>query len=866
MLFLFTRLNPKLLGHTLFDIDIPSFPDIFRTIGGLLCKFIYELIVNLYNLFMNIAQISFINQGDLKTIYQKITLILTMIMVFYVTFETVKYVIQPDTITDKERGASKIVTKMILVVLLIAMVPTIFEYSRKLQKGIIDSNLIANIFLNTTGHSSEDTGKNFSADLLSVFYADNYPGGDPRGDYSGCNIPDRGAEPIKKCYDNGSTLGRVSSNLKDLRDTGTIPYLGRGLWEYNENDNNKYMIKFEWLLAFAVGAFIVYVLALYCIDAGVRVAQLAFLEIIAPIPIIGYLSPKKDGMFEKWVKQCITTYIDLFIRMMILYIVFLIANMLGTAYGNGTGRLFDGLNPAPSDTMKMFIYIALILGLFLFAQKAPKLLQELLPKGSSAASGNFGLKAGERVAPGAARTIGAALGGARGLRRGLGGLGNKIRNRRDMKDEMLARGEKPTWRNIHRNRRDARRNNREANKDVRAARKELREALSSGDQARIKKAQDNFSAKKIEQANKMNELATRRNEAMKFGGVMGSTIVGTTVGSTIAGAAKGTTIGVKAKKLEEIHKQVKEVSKTNKEVNKTNEAYVQSGGTGTVDRIVTKAEQSLGISTKAERMEREIKKMEAIAKSKENVSATEQSVVKAQDEIQGIDIKKIQEGTLKTTAANDEEIVFSDKSKLTIPKGTKYSEVFKDVEREAAEAEQELKHAIDSGTAVEIANARTRYDKAKTQQAQIGKALHKKVLDQYLAAIAQYESGASSEDPRLNANFESGAVSKTFDMLEAIRNARSNVDTVKRMEAYIEAKCKSDPSNESLYREALEAFKGAKQIDNFSIYDEIEKGLKNVSGSRAPEISAIKTEQQIISTGAAMDAAKAADAASGGKK
>ena len=412
MLFLFTRLNPKLLGHTLFDIDFPSFPDIFRTIGGLLCKFIYELIVNLYNLFMNIAQISFINQGDLKTIYQKITLILTMIMVFYVTFETVKYVIQPDTITDKERGASKIVTKMILVVLLIAMVPTIFEYSRKLQKGIIDSNLIANIFLNTTGHSSEDTGKNFSADLLSVFYVDNYPGGDPRGDYSGCNIPDRGAEPIKKCYDNGSTLGRVSSNLKDLRDTGTIPYLGRGLWEYNENDNNKYMIKFEWLLAFAVGAFIVYVLALYCIDAGVRVAQLAFLEIIAPIPIIGYLSPKKDGMFEKWVKQCITTYIDLFIRMMILYIVFLIANMLGTAYGNGTGRLFDGLNPAPSDTMKMFIYIALILGLFLFAQKAPKLLQEILPKGSSAASGNFGLKQKDRLSA-VSRAAGAALGAAK---------------------------------------------------------------------------------------------------------------------------------------------------------------------------------------------------------------------------------------------------------------------------------------------------------------------------------------------------------------------------------------------------------------------------------------------------------------------
>lgn len=405
MLFLYDRIQIDAFN---IDFDFPNPGDIARTIGGLLCRFIYELIVNLYNLFINIAQVSFIKQGDLNLIYRKITLILTMVMVFYVTFETVKYVIQPDTMTDKERGAGKIVTKMILVVLLIAMVPTIFEYSRKLQKGILDSNLISNIFLNTQSQNPADAGKNFSADLLSVFYAEKHPGTD-----SGCNIPDRGASPVRDCPE------RVRENLQSLRQNGTIPYLGRGLWEYNGSNTSDYKIKFDWLLAALVGAFIVYILMLYCIDAGVRVAQLAFLEIIAPIPIIGYLSPKKDGMFEKWVKQCITTYIDLFIRMMILYVVFLIANMLGSAYGNGTGRLFDGLNPAPSSTMKVFIYIALILGLFLFAQKAPKLLQELLPKGSSAAAGNFGLKGKERIAPLAAKAIGAGAAGTRTLTGGL---------------------------------------------------------------------------------------------------------------------------------------------------------------------------------------------------------------------------------------------------------------------------------------------------------------------------------------------------------------------------------------------------------------------------------------------------------------
>ena len=42
----------------------------------------------------------------------------------------------------------------------------------------------------------------------------------------------------------------------------------------------KHYIVFNWLFAVGVGGFIAYILLLYCIDVGVRVVQLLYLQII----------------------------------------------------------------------------------------------------------------------------------------------------------------------------------------------------------------------------------------------------------------------------------------------------------------------------------------------------------------------------------------------------------------------------------------------------------------------------------------------------------------------------------------------------------------------------------------------------------
>lgn len=379
--------------------------DTIRTICAFLCKLIYPLISLMYELFINLSSDKILTSSDIKPIYERITMILAIIMVFYVTFEFVKYVIQPDTMTDKEKGATSVIKKLILIVVLIALVPSAFDYAYEFQKRIFDAQVFSKVILGKENTNASSVGKSFATNVFSIFYGIdetsplyNEESKNPNCDGLNCRL-------------------LVRFNLEMLNTNGKLSFLTEGLnargnLKPNETEGfnkkvNVYLINFNGLFAVIAGIFILYMLIMYCVDVGIRIAQLTFLQIIAPIPIIGYLSPKKDGIFQKWVKQCITTYLDIFIRVGIIYFVMLLCQVFTNAYQNAyqNGRLAN---------ISAIGYIFLVMGLMLFAKKAPKMLEELFPK-MGAASGNFGLKVQDRVAPMAARTIGAGLGITKGV-------------------------------------------------------------------------------------------------------------------------------------------------------------------------------------------------------------------------------------------------------------------------------------------------------------------------------------------------------------------------------------------------------------------------------------------------------------------
>lgn len=627
--------------------ELPLWEQAIRGIGILLCKGIYWLISLLFQLFMTVSRLNILSSDEIAPIYQRITMILTIVMVFYITFEFVKYVVQPDTIGDKEKGVGNIALKMIIVILLIAFVPKIFSTGYELQNRVIETQVFSKVILGKKGTDLNNFGGDFSANIFSLFYTVDL------------DVCENQCDEAQKMID---------ANLYKLRTEGSTKYLDNGINEANKvtidgDSRNRPIISFNGF-AIIVGVFILYILALYCIDVGTRYAQLLFLQIIAPIAIMGYLTPKKDNIFSKWGKQCITTYIDLFIRLAIIYFILLLIQVLGSAYDSGS--LFEGLENI-STGMKTLAYIVLVMGLLVFANKAPKILQELFPSSGSAGIG-FGLKGSDRVAPMAARAIGATAGGLSGMVRKTGArVKNENARRREIKQDRLEKG-LPTDRAAMRKALNAdrkaakasKRNLKDRTKELEGARdkitaaenaianakkdgtyeankttldknlaraKENFEAVKLGGNARVSEntkreleiAQKNLADKKADgsydkmtktEQDKLQNAVSRAQEkynaearnsynqakadynvaASKYAKSQnenyGAYIGLQGLGAAVSGLFTGATTGFEATKTEDIKKKIQEVTKNIKESETARIKYLQEGGGATIQSSV----------------------------------------------------------------------------------------------------------------------------------------------------------------------------------------------------------------------------------------------------------------------------------------
>ncbi len=398
-----------------------------RGLWANLCEFIYPKIAEMYSVFMDLSKL--IYSDDLSAIYNKISLFLGIFMIFRLSFWLIEALMNPDILGDKAKAPGEMIKKVFLVVVLLGITPSLFKYAYKLQYEVVNSNVIGNIISDnkTVKPETKEFGKILSADLFSIFYRPNYDeaGNMLSAENLDCSIYTGTSDNNYEGY--YYTILKNSGDLKYLSENRCL----REKVEVELTDTKEkvdvFVVDFDGLYATAVGIFVFWMILMYCISLGTRYVQLIFLQVIAPIPIMGYLSTDKDNMFSKWVKQCTTTYLDVFIRIIIInFTVWLISMVL------------SGNSAIPSDLKKGgMITLFLVLGLLTFAKKAPELIQELLPKSVTKASGDFGLswkkrtdamlggKAiyGATTAVGKAGTVGLGIGALTALRGAAGGRG-----------------------------------------------------------------------------------------------------------------------------------------------------------------------------------------------------------------------------------------------------------------------------------------------------------------------------------------------------------------------------------------------------------------------------------------------------------
>ena len=145
------------------------------------------------------------------------------------------------------------------------------------------------------------------------------------------------------------------------------------------------LIEFDWLFAILAGGMAVWMFLCYAMEIGVRVAKLGVLQIISPIAVMMRIVPgQKEKMYDKWFQELTNTYLDVFIRLVIiffsLFAISLVPDVISTLFSS----IYSGESNWFLQTLSAVI---VILGILKFAQEAPDLLKTFFGN-----SGKFALR------------------------------------------------------------------------------------------------------------------------------------------------------------------------------------------------------------------------------------------------------------------------------------------------------------------------------------------------------------------------------------------------------------------------------------------------------------------------------------------
>lgn len=364
------------------------FHTVFRFIFILLDWVVYTCIRVFYNLFEAIASIRIFDPGQesnfLTEVSDRVYILIGVYALFKVVFVLINMMINPSDGSKGEKSVGKLATRIFVMLALIIITPFVFNYAYEFQEAVLSENVIGQLVLGEdmpTANNGEDMGQSISNEIFSSFVSPSKKAlvnpDQPLQDLSELS-PDTvlnsdAKDACSDSFESLKTLYQQSNSGVNTNDgVSSMFYAVTNVFKDSDSGKDEFCIDYTYLISTIAGGFAAFAFAVYCIDIGLRVAKLAFFQLIAPVPIVSYVDGKKDGPFYKWMKQTISTYLDVFIRLLIIYFIILLIK-------DGVPEIMQMEVITKHDIVTQLLAKAfVILGLLMFAMQAPKLICDLL--------------------------------------------------------------------------------------------------------------------------------------------------------------------------------------------------------------------------------------------------------------------------------------------------------------------------------------------------------------------------------------------------------------------------------------------------------------------------------------------------------
>ena len=250
------------------------------------------------------------------------------------------------------------ISNIVISLVLLLFTPWLFSQAMDVQRIILKDNIIGKVFTvsSVSNISSLDAGNTMAYETFVAFYHI-----DTNATGYSCENADKGIVP-----DTPTCRDYFGNKYDDFNNILEISYATKNLDFYMDydllnakNGSDEYIMSYMPLISTVAGGFVFWVLLMFCFDIAVRSIKLGFLRMIAPVPIISRIDPKKgNDVFNKWVKMSVSTYLDLFIRLLAIYFAVFVISIVAQ------GDFVDASTGLPIDIdpfVKIFIIIYYIL-------------------------------------------------------------------------------------------------------------------------------------------------------------------------------------------------------------------------------------------------------------------------------------------------------------------------------------------------------------------------------------------------------------------------------------------------------------------------------------------------------------------------
>ena len=389
------------------------------------------LLGGIYKVFFLVANATIVSGDVIKVFYSRIQLILGILMIFKLAMSILNIIINPDSIKDQKQGPSKIVTRIVVALFMLTLVIPInipnaadkslnayindhgilFGFLYKAQDSILSENILAKLILGTSSDNTaddmdvnnlSDVGNAMASTVLKVFIR--------------INVKDDTDPPCEDSETCENTICAAEVNESHYAEENVDPQVI--LSHINDSCGSGSSERYAFGYTPIIGAIVMLIMTIvitgFTVDIAVRAIKLALLRMVAPVPIITYINPPKQGggAFDNWTKSLISTYVDLFVRLAIVYFgLFMIQIIM-----NGGLDIF-GSNVQGFTFTSGVAFIFIILGILVFMRQAPQFIKDILGiKGKP--MGNVGLSSllgGTAMAIGGGGLAGFGLGAMQGF-------------------------------------------------------------------------------------------------------------------------------------------------------------------------------------------------------------------------------------------------------------------------------------------------------------------------------------------------------------------------------------------------------------------------------------------------------------------